>query len=105
MAITEFRELALPDTTVVGDPKWYVRETGVASYYLLNHTNHLGFSNDYPAADFYFSSELEACFAAYRFYRHHGLNYPHMGYLVSLQADHLNMLTKQSSGSKVMEFI
>lgn len=105
MAITDFRELALPDHTVGSTvTKWFVRISGVEEYYLLNHTNHLGSSHDYHD-ELYFSSELCACDAAYRFYSHHGKTYPHMSYLISLQADMLAALTKQSSDSQVMEFI
>lgn len=104
MATTDFYELSLPvcDDSH-GKTNWYICDILGDPYYLLNHTLHMGYLDDYPDKDFYFSTEAVIHSHAAKYYEHHGRDYP---YISEWQ---LAVVTKNVKStlaeSQIMEFV
>lgn len=78
MAAAGFYELGLPVSDhSSGKIDWCMRNEGSESYYLLNHTPHVGDLLDYDDSEFYFDSESSVHAHAAGYYSNYGKVYPY----------------------------
>jgi len=105
MAVTGFFELNAPVSDHHGGLiDWCMRNVGGESYYLLNHTPHVGELNVYQDHCFYFDLESSAHAHAAGYYMNHGKTYPY-------EDEWIASITREAGGSlaiddesQVMEF-
>jgi len=97
MAVTGFFELTAPASDGGGGlTDWCMRNVGGESYYLLNHTPHVGELDVYQNHCFYFDLESSAHAHAAGYYMNHGKTYPY-------EAEWIASITRESGGSLVAD--
>ncbi len=103
--IADFHDLVKPTKVSCDTTDWYVTVTGMKSYYLLNHTCHLGNLVDHSTTEFYFSTEVRAHVQANEYYKQHNAVYPWRDEWRDAIANADGGTTNDSSvESQVMEF-